>query len=363
MRRAPLIAMLLIGGPSFGAAQDSQFGIQGLGTPARWESVSARTTGGALAPFDAGSPLSDAPLGELTSLTSFAGVMTSFRKFNLAGEEAALRSTRFPSFTVAGPIGPFIVAAGFSEYLQRSFEVVRSGTVMLRELPEPYTDSEASDGGASDLRIALARRIGRTATLGVSMHLINGLARQTVTRRFADSATYRTATQSDDTRFKGFGVAGGIVVNPAGKLRVAGWVRSDTELEFESADSSGTYDLPIAAGGGVAWRPINRILIAAAVDWRRWSSAELPSFDTFAWSVGAELGNPAHPLRVGVRGGELPFGSGGAAPTEFAAAVGLGFRFSSGRGELDVGVERLTRDGTGLRESMWNVMAGITVKP
>jgi len=48
-------------------AQDSQFGIRGLGTPGKWESVRARSTGGAFAPFDPFSPLIDAPLGDRTS--------------------------------------------------------------------------------------------------------------------------------------------------------------------------------------------------------------------------------------------------------------------------------------------------------
>src|SRR2546427_6524823 len=39
------------------SAQDSQYGIRGLGTPGRWESVRARSTGGAFGPFDPLSPL------------------------------------------------------------------------------------------------------------------------------------------------------------------------------------------------------------------------------------------------------------------------------------------------------------------
>src|SRR3989442_11633013 len=45
------------------AAQDSQFGIRGLGTPGRFETVRARSTGGAFGPFDPMSPLAEASLG------------------------------------------------------------------------------------------------------------------------------------------------------------------------------------------------------------------------------------------------------------------------------------------------------------
>src|SRR6266508_4998475 len=51
-------------------AQDSQFGIRGLGTPGKWESVRARSTGGAFAPFDAFSPLTDAGLADVRRMSA-----------------------------------------------------------------------------------------------------------------------------------------------------------------------------------------------------------------------------------------------------------------------------------------------------
>src|SRR5205814_5114378 len=53
-------------------AQDSQFGIRGLGTPGRWESVRSRSTAGAFAPFDPLSPLSEAGLADVPQLTATA---------------------------------------------------------------------------------------------------------------------------------------------------------------------------------------------------------------------------------------------------------------------------------------------------
>src|SRR2546421_10157169 len=51
-------------------AQDSQFGIRGLGTPGKSESVRARSTGGAFAPFDPFSPLLDASLADVRRITA-----------------------------------------------------------------------------------------------------------------------------------------------------------------------------------------------------------------------------------------------------------------------------------------------------
>src|SRR5439155_185878 len=60
MKGAVLLLSIL---PSFPlSAQDSQFGIRGLGTPGRFETVRVRSTGGAFGPFDALSPLTEASL-------------------------------------------------------------------------------------------------------------------------------------------------------------------------------------------------------------------------------------------------------------------------------------------------------------
>src|SRR2546422_1248030 len=75
-------------------AQDSQFGIRGLGTPGRWESVRARSSGGAFAPFDALSPLMEAPLADISQLTATAAGGTSHRDAQLGDTITKLRATR-----------------------------------------------------------------------------------------------------------------------------------------------------------------------------------------------------------------------------------------------------------------------------
>ncbi|MGH7699993.1 MAG: hypothetical protein ACREMJ_05690, partial [Gemmatimonadales bacterium] len=96
---------------------------------------------------------------------------------------------------------------------------------------------------------------------------------------------------------------------------------------------------------------------------RTWRAAGLDAHDTFEWSLGAEIGRPSLPLRVGVRRGRVPFGPGAEAPTELGLAAGTGFRFSGGRGIVDIGVERLEREGGGLSERVWTALVGITVRP
>src|SRR5260370_33958755 len=85
-------------------AQDSQFGIRGLGTPGKWESVRARTTGGAFAPFDAFSPLTDAVLADVRRLSASFTSGTSWRSVDASGVQSSLRGTRFPGMVSAGPV-------------------------------------------------------------------------------------------------------------------------------------------------------------------------------------------------------------------------------------------------------------------
>jgi len=100
--------------------------------------------------------------------------------------------------------------------------------------------------------------------------------------------------------------------------------------------------------------------------WQNWASAASPAdsntHDTFSWSLGAEIGSFSSPFRLGIRGGQLPFGV-GKTPTEVGYTAGLGRQFSGGRGRLDFGLERLDRKGTGLSEHVWTFLVGLTVRP
>jgi hypothetical protein len=223
--------------------------------------------------------------------------------------------------------------------------------------------SSITSSGVGDVRFGGAVRLGDKAALGASFHVLTGLVRQTAERRFDDSVTYRNTRQVDDIRFNGLGGAASLLLRPGGGLRLAGWVRADTRLEYETPDSTGQYDLPLSAGAALALQVRPRIAVAAAVDWHAWSGAGVNAFDVVSWSVGAELGDPTRPLRIGVRGGDLPFGPGSEPATELGLSAGLGLRFSDGRAVIDLGVERLTRSGPSLDETVWTAMFGITVRP
>jgi hypothetical protein len=368
-RRSLLLAAvvgLALALPPPALAQDSQFGIRGLGTPGRWESVRARATGGAFAPFDPFSPLLEASIADVRRVTAGVTGGTSWRTVDFGTQSNTLRAARFPAFVIAGPISRRLaVAGGFSTYLDKSFGITTRDTIDVRGNPEPVTDEVTSDGAVADLRIALAARVHRNLALGFALHGLTGSTRVTAVRRFDDSTTYRTSNARDEVAYHGLGGSASALFDLNADLRLAAWARSDTHLRADIRGRTvGDDDLPFSFGGGVRWRPGTEAVVAAAVAWRYWAGAGINAHDTFNWSIGTELGSLSSPFRFGVRGGQLAFGPGPKAPTEFGISAGLGKQFSGGRGRLDFGLERLERKGgAGVTERVWTFLLGLTVRP
>ena len=361
---APLVLLLSLL-PTFQlSAQDSQYGIRGLGTPGRGESVRARATAGAFGPFDPLSPITDAALADIGHLTATGATGTSHRDVDMSGTTAALRTTRFPLMVLAGPLSPRLsLGTGFTTYLDKSWDVTVRGDTVLRGVDQPYTDELTSDGSVADIRFAAASRLSSRIAVGGGLHLLAGSTRLTAERRF-DDTTYHTAQQTATVRYDGVGVSGSALVGIARGLSIAAWARSDNRLRAKVGEEvTAETDLLTMAGGGVIFAPSPSARFAASGAWRSWSRAGTGSFDTWSWSAGAELGGGFSPIRLGVRGGQLPFGPGTTAPTEFAVAAGSGLGFAQGRGLLDVAVERLQRQGGGLTERVWTLLFGLTIRP
>lgn len=364
-RITTLFAALALGAATGARAQDSQFGISGLGTPGRWESVRARSTGGALAFFDPLSPFADAALADLGQLTAAAQAAASFLRPELATGTLSLRTTRFPAFTLGGPVGHrIVVGGGFSSYLNRSWDVITHDTITLRGLPEAVTDERTSDGGVADVRLAAAMRISPRLALGFGAHALTGSTREHAYRFYADSGLYRNTRQVGEVQYDGWGFSASALFDPLPGLRLAGLYRSDSRLRAKvGGNETARADLPTTLAVGVRWalRPTARL--AASVTRQDWSVSGANAYNTVNWSVGGELGGEAFPLRIGARGGKLPFGPGGQAPTEFGLALGTGKSFAEGRGRLDFGLEHVARSGVGLKESAWTLLMGLIVRP
>jgi hypothetical protein len=359
-----LVVALLAGAFVRASAQDSPFNVRGLGVPGRFESVRARATGGAFAGFDQLSALSEAAVVDVTRITATAVGAASYLVDDLNGARGSRRTARFPLFQVSGPLWHGVVlAGGFATYLDRSYRVVIADTITLGGSRQAVTDNLSSDGGVTDIRLVAAKRVGRVA-LGAGFHLLAGSARVLAQRNFTDTSAYRSVTQSDEIAFTGLGYSASAMATVTQGLTVTAYWRTDTRLTSQVRTATvAVNDLPVTVGGGVRWQPAPEAAFAAAVTHRSWASAaDSGAFNTTSWSVGTQLGSGRRPFRLGVRGGDLPFGPGGA-PRELAVAAGTGLTLADGRGVIDITVERLRRTGGGLTETGWIVLVGLTVRP
>jgi hypothetical protein len=365
LRRPYAVALALLGAAALPLrAQDSPLGIQGLGMPGRFESARARATGGAFAAFDPFSVLTEASVSGFGRLTATATGAASYLTDEIGGLSGTRRGSRFPLFQIGGPAWNHVVmAAGFSTYLDRSYHVVVQDTVTLGGGSQAITDDLSADGGVTDIRFVAARRFGRLA-LGAGLHLLAGSTRFQFIRSFEDTSTYVQAAQAGEVAYRGSGLSASAILAVGGHLQVAALWRSDSRLRSEEDGAVvASNDLPWSVGGAVLWQPAPEASLAVSLLRRSWATAvDSNAYNTTSWSAGAEFGRGL-PLRVGVRGGDLPFGPGGKAPREFAFAFGSGRTFAGGRGIIDVTLERLRRTGGGLTETGWTALLSVAVRP
>lgn len=347
------------------AGQDSQFGVNTLGTPARQESARARGAAGAFVLFDFLSPLGEAALADLDRGVFGAQTQITRRQVAYAGGETVnLKDSRFPVLIAAGSTPWKVrVGAGFATYLDRSYVVVRRDSLLLRGIQQPFTDELKSDGNVTDLRLAIAGRPTRRIAIGGAVHLLTGSTQEEVRRRWDDSLTYRNTFELENVEYTGVGVSVSALVAVTARVRVAGWYRSDGTLTTKARGASvATDELPTQLGAGVEWRPRGVLRVAGTVRWAGWGVAR-GGHDTFGWAVGAEAGSQSLPVRIGVRRDQMAFGPGGDAPTELGFTAGLGKAFGQGRARFEFALERVLRSGVELDERLWTMQIGLVVQP
>lgn len=380
MRRS-LVSILLVaaagGAASRAAADDSVFGIRGLGILGRPVSARTAATGGAFAVFDAQALLNPAALGQLQGVSGWAVGAPSRRRVVVGGEAATLQSTRFPLFGFGTVFSRrLVIGVAIGDYLDRTWSVRRTDTVTLRGTPVPVEDVSRSVGGVSDLRLAGAYRLSPRVTLGAAVHALSGSTRLTVTRDFAP-ANYEDFSDVAVTDFTGLGVSVGVLAAVRSNLGVAASLRAGTKLKASSsAGPRARVSLPLEFAAGARYAPVSGVNLAGTVAYAGWGRAagdlvavgEARSRDV--WSVGAgldverlDLGVVRLPLRLGYRWRQLPFPIDGFPLGEHAIAGGFGFTMAGGRTSVDVGVERGARTAGAQRETFTAGWLGVTVRP
>jgi hypothetical protein len=331
--------------------------------------------GGGLAALDPASPVNPATVAGTGGITVEIMSETDARGYEIGSVTVeGLTSTRFPLAQLSGPIGrtPLAFALSYSQYTDRSYDLTNADTITIRDAQVGYEERTTSRGGMSDVRLALGYRMGARFRLGAAAHLLTGSAKLTFNRTFADSA-YRAYRVETDESISGLGASVGALWAPVPRVAVAMSARSDTRAEIV-VDSAvvAQVDLPITLNGGLQVAPIRPVRWFTTVTWQSWGSAdpdlEARAFDTWAVGTGLELGGPESgasrfPLRLGYRYATLPFSPTDEQPNEATFSLGLGAVFAGNRGLADVTIERVYRNGGGARETAWQMMWSVTVRP
>lgn len=378
MRSARVVFLLVaLAVPAQLLAQVSVYAVHGIGFPGRPLSARSRALGGGSALFDPASAINPAaPIG-FRRPTAMAISGTELRTYEVAGVAAdGLRNTRFPLILVGGRVSRRMAfAASLATYAERTFDITASDTVILRGTPVGVSDRIVSDGGIADIRGALAWAVSARLSVGVSVHALSGSTKLQVRRTFEDSS-FRSFRQEGRSSFWGLGAAAGFLWSALPGLDLGGAVRFDGGLDV-TLDSVkvGEFNLPTTITGGVRLTPVPALRLTVTGQWRSWSDAAADvaaagttAFDTWEIGTGLELGGAATgtsriPLRLGFRYAQLPFAPDARRPRELDFSAGTGVAFANSRGLLDVVVERVLRDGTDVRERVWQISVGMTVRP
>jgi len=371
------VAVLLAAGAREARAQDSFFGIRGLGFPGRPISARSAGMGGGAAMFDGSSALSPASLAAWHGLVAWAVGAQSGHSYDAGTGQVSGASMRFPTFGFAAPIGGrLVVGINVSDFLSRNWSVQQTDTVMPRDSAIPVTDRTESIGGVSDIRFAAAYRISSRIAVGVGVHVLSGSVQTAVVRDFGVDSAYRTFAAVTETSYRGAAVSFGLFLNPLQRVVIGASARFNGRLWESNPVSDVRVHLPTELSGGLYVAPWDGVSIATTVTHDNWSVAapdlvaagQAPSRDVWSVGVGAEVAlvkmfGEVTPLRLGYRVRQLPFPVGTDALSEHAASGGISFTLAGGRANLDLGLESGSRAAGPLTESFTTLLVGVSIFP
>lgn len=385
-----------------GAAAQSLFSTAGLGLPNQPLDARARLLGGGgVGLFGANASLvNPAEAAGFTTRGVSATFQPTSRSLELEGGEGELGGTRFPLVTVVYPLTERVVLqAGAGAFLDQSFGVEVTDSVLLSDGPVEVTDRLESDGGIAQVRAGVSFTITPALVVGLAGGAYTGSLTRTVQRTFVDTAgTLRPFREDARWSYGAPLVTAGVRWDPVGRVRLGGAVTLAGELDAEGEDGTPdrAFDMPLQVDVGASALLSADLLLAASLRYADWSAAgeesEGPGAGAPAvgdeWQAGGGLewgglasGTRSFPLRLGFRVGKLPFRpvvrSEDAAPaeadrpTEWSVGAGLSFRLTgqdAGPGALvDAGIERgsIAAEGAAnlpdLAESYWRFTLSLGV--
>ncbi|MGH7655816.1 MAG: hypothetical protein ACREN6_14255 [Gemmatimonadaceae bacterium] len=370
------VAIAFSGAASVLGAQGS-LGVQGFGYPGGELSSRALASGGALADFDANSPINPAALLVGTRATVYLQYDPEFRFVSGAGASATTTTARFPLFLISGKMGKARFSFSYSSFLDRTWTNTYQDTQVIASAKVPSTVTAISDGGISDVRGAMSYTFSDKLSIGAAVHVFPGQNHIIFGRSFQDTATFGAFQQTNTYNFSGSAVSFGIIATPVPHINLGFSGRYGFSMHVHQGDSTtlGSASVPNRGSASLAYDGIPGTIIAGRFGFENWSamkglgSAGLSVFDATEFSAGIETGGPKFysivmPVRLGFRDRTLPFGVGLQQVRETEITAGAGIPLASGRVALDLTLAHAHRTANiAFAETGWIFSLGIAIKP
>lgn len=361
--------------PAALAAQGS-LGNQGFGYPMGALSGAASALAGASGEVDPNSAINPAAITRSNRYSVMLRFEPEFRETTIGGG-ASSNSTvmRFPAFMASGSFGRWVGTVGVSTMLDRSWRNQYVDTITVGGAPTESQLQIGSEGAMSDARVAVGYVVSPSLQVGAAIHAVTGENRTLFLRRFPPESGISAVTQNNAFGFTGSAYSVGVVSAPTSDLLLAASVRVGSAMSLELfGDEVSTAVVPTRFGLGVSYFGIGGLTLYGRADQTKWTDMDgLGSDSVFITdatelSFGAEALGPKifgvnSALRAGFRTRTLPFGVNGSAVDESGYAFGFGLPLARGRGQIDIGAQRMTRNIPGAEEKSWHLSLGLGIRP
>lgn len=377
--RIALVVLLLAAGPAPAWGQ-SLFNAGGIGVPTDPLDGRTRALGGVGIGLRGAVLLASDPAAAAGYLlpTIVLTAQPTWVEFSRerTDEEGTFRGTRFPSMGIAYPtIASLVATLTLESFLDQRYESSSTSTVPLGSGEVEVRDAFVSQGGVSQLRLGVARRLTPALAVGLSVGRYTGSSTRRLTRDFGpgvDTMAIQPFQAGGFWSYSGTSVNGGASMNLGTVARVAAsltWSGAlNATASHDTEGDSRSYDVPLQfrVGGSALLAP--GLAVSASLSSADWSAVDgklrgssstgrVESYGAGLELTRARLLGRTAPLRLGYRRAELPFALGTGTPTESVWAGGMGLHLSEVgevvRAAVDLGVERGTRSDSDLSERFW----------
>lgn len=375
-----LSAASLIGGSGAAYAQGAM-SVQGFGYPPGQLSTRAEGTAGATAEIDGQSPLNPAALAIGAQGELYMQYDPELRSISGGGTSSNTTTSRIPNVGLMLPfMGHWVVGLSASTFLDRTWQTQSSSLETIG--PDTVTRSQIlrSEGGITDVRLALAYAINSRIRIGIGGHGYSGSNRIALTQQFADTLDFRDFSETTTLNYTGTAISGGVEVDLLPSLSLALSGKTGGTLRMYTGDTLlSTGRVPNHYAGSLSFQGIPGTLLAVRVAHDQWSSLSSLSTDTSAArsraidandvsagieSNGPRLGDGPIAIRLGVRVRTLPFEVGTASIHETSFGGGLGVPLGQNHAVIDLSLLHSSRHGvSGFSESAYDFSVGLRVRP